>query len=513
MQAEYCFTVEGNDRAPTVISMRGLDAAIYYRPNSLLNLSHPVVSRLVLDSLRHWALEFRIDGFHLLSAEAMAQDSAGTVQDCPPLVESMAADPVLRACKLVAWPRDYALLPREGRRGFPHQGVLLQHNHRFGATLEWLSQGGASRLDAVAVNLTGVHLPRSRLSSVAAHANTAFARLTERCGAGCADVFQADWSPQAGLPGNLSVGRRPSFGVNTISSPLVDGTTLGSWLDSIFGAGQGDGRLRVPLMKSAILLASVARGTPQLAAVDLEGPEVSRFASGALHARRDVAHVIRPPKFETARDVLWFNEHGGAPQWGGEGQGNAVLGKLTSISGVGGEAVCVIINSSWDRVDVNVPDAPAGSLWHVLLDSGSDAPDDVCLQASARRLQAGSNYDMAPKAALLLESRLVERSGFAGAAAASKASKRVGKGGVKTLKRGKKKGSKKKKGEVVQSLTFQDRGPPGAAQEGGDLSHDEGPAEPSSLPEDWMAGGDGDAGAANWGMGSSGEDSGTDMNV
>jgi pullulanase/glycogen debranching enzyme len=159
-QAEFCFTVEGNDKAPALISLRGLDAALYYRPgSSLLNLAQPSVSTLVLDSLRYWVSEFKLDGFCLLSAEAMAQDTAGFVLDCPPIAQALASDPVLRACKLVAWPRDNTLLPRGGRRGFPHQAALLQHNDKFGSVLSWLQACDTAGLDAVASQLTGASTP------------------------------------------------------------------------------------------------------------------------------------------------------------------------------------------------------------------------------------------------------------------------------------------------------------------------------------------------------------------
>ena len=87
VQVEYCFTTEGDDTNPTVSSMRGLDAGIYYRPGGLLNLAHPVVRRLVIDSLCHWVSQYQTDGFVLLSAEALVQDQDGNVLDCPPLVQ------------------------------------------------------------------------------------------------------------------------------------------------------------------------------------------------------------------------------------------------------------------------------------------------------------------------------------------------------------------------------------------------------------------------------------------
>lgn len=165
-QVEFCHTVEGGDADARPTSLRGLDAALYYRDPSghggLLALARPHVRRLALDALAHWASAARLDGFVLLSAEAMGLDPAGAVLDAPPLAAELAAAPELRGLKLVAWPRgDPSLLPRGGRRGFPHFGALAQHNARFAALLEWLGGphcGGGPWLKRVAVQLTGARL-------------------------------------------------------------------------------------------------------------------------------------------------------------------------------------------------------------------------------------------------------------------------------------------------------------------------------------------------------------------
>ena len=70
---EYCFTGEGSDAVPAPTSLRGLDAGIYYRTGSLLNAGHAAVRTLVLDSLRHWAWEYDVDGFCFVNAENMVQ--------------------------------------------------------------------------------------------------------------------------------------------------------------------------------------------------------------------------------------------------------------------------------------------------------------------------------------------------------------------------------------------------------------------------------------------------------
>ena len=79
VQVEYCFTSEGTDKRPQASSLRGLDAATYYRHSGVLNCGHAVVRHLILDSLHHWADEYQIDGFCFVNAETLVQG------DCPAL--------------------------------------------------------------------------------------------------------------------------------------------------------------------------------------------------------------------------------------------------------------------------------------------------------------------------------------------------------------------------------------------------------------------------------------------
>lgn len=70
---EYCFTSEGTDQRPQASSLRGLDAATYYRHNGVLNCGHACVRQLIMDSLHHWALEYQVDGFCFVNAETLVQ--------------------------------------------------------------------------------------------------------------------------------------------------------------------------------------------------------------------------------------------------------------------------------------------------------------------------------------------------------------------------------------------------------------------------------------------------------
>jgi len=114
----YNHTAEGNEKGPT-LSFKGIDNASYYRllpdnpshyindsgTGNTFNLSHPRVLQLVLDSLRYWATEMRVDGFRfdlatILGREAHGFDPSGGFFD------AVRQDPVLSGIKLIAEPWD-----------------------------------------------------------------------------------------------------------------------------------------------------------------------------------------------------------------------------------------------------------------------------------------------------------------------------------------------------------------------------------------------------------------------
>ena len=111
-------TAEG-EKPGLVLSFRGIDNATYYKhqpddPSRLLDvtgcgntldLGHPVVRRMAIDSLRHWADEYGIDGFRFDLAPALARD-AGPFDPHSAFFAELDADPVLRDLKMIAEPWD-----------------------------------------------------------------------------------------------------------------------------------------------------------------------------------------------------------------------------------------------------------------------------------------------------------------------------------------------------------------------------------------------------------------------
>jgi glycogen operon protein len=119
-------TAEGYEKGPT-FCFRGIDNGTYYVLESdrsryanfsgtgnTLNANHPIVRRLIVDSLRYWVEEMHIDGFRFDLASILARDSSGGVMSSPPVLWDIESDPVLAGTKMIAEAWDAAGLYQVG---------------------------------------------------------------------------------------------------------------------------------------------------------------------------------------------------------------------------------------------------------------------------------------------------------------------------------------------------------------------------------------------------------------
>ena len=126
----YNHTGEGDELGPT-LSFRGLDNASYYRlagggrhymndsgTGNSLNLAHPMVLRMVMDSLRHWVTHFGVDGFRFDLASSMGREVHGFDPGAG-FFDALRQDPVLARVKLIAEPWDIGPGGYQ-MGGFPH---------------------------------------------------------------------------------------------------------------------------------------------------------------------------------------------------------------------------------------------------------------------------------------------------------------------------------------------------------------------------------------------------------
>ena len=119
-------TAEGDHQGPT-LSLRGFDNSAYYilEPDrsryanfsgtgNTLNANHPIVRRMILDSLRYWVEEMHVDGFRFDLASILARDASGHVLPHPPVLWDIESDPALASTKLIAEAWDAAGLYQVG---------------------------------------------------------------------------------------------------------------------------------------------------------------------------------------------------------------------------------------------------------------------------------------------------------------------------------------------------------------------------------------------------------------
>jgi glycogen operon protein len=119
-------TAEGDDQGPT-LSFRGFDNSAYYvldqdrsryanysGTGNTINANHPIVRRMIMDSLHYWVEEMHVDGFRFDLASILARDSSGHVMPNPPVLWDIDSDPVLAGTKIIAEAWDAAGLYQVG---------------------------------------------------------------------------------------------------------------------------------------------------------------------------------------------------------------------------------------------------------------------------------------------------------------------------------------------------------------------------------------------------------------
>ncbi len=160
----YNHTCEGNHLGP-MLSFKGIDNRSYYKlvPGDLrsywdctgcgntLDLSHPRVLQLVLDSLRHWVESYHVDGFRFDLASALAR-SPFEVSDGSGFLQAIAQDPVLARIKLISEPWD---LGAGGYRVGRFPTGWGDWNDRFRDTVRAFWRGDAGQIPGLASRISG----------------------------------------------------------------------------------------------------------------------------------------------------------------------------------------------------------------------------------------------------------------------------------------------------------------------------------------------------------------------
>jgi isoamylase len=424
-------TAESDERGPTW-SFRGIDNATYYILDAdtgryhnytgcgnTVNCNHPVVRDLVLDCLRYWVTEMHVDGFRFDLASVLGRGRDGEVLANPPLLERIAADPVLARTKLIAEAWDAAGLYQVGT--FPAWGHWAEWNGRFRDDVRRFVKSDPGLVGALATRL-----------------------------AGSADLYQAS-------------GRSPAHSINFVTChdgfTLADLVTYGGKHNDANGEGGADGGddnlswncgvegptdddavtvLRRRQARNLLAILLCAHGTPML----LAGDEIGRSQAGNNNAYcqdgetswvdwRDVERradllrfvrlliafrmrhpCLRREAFEPAQTdgvIRWHGLEPDAPDWSWESR---TLGM--HVSGGADGDVLVLINAHWESRDVRLPALDAPRRWHRVVDTSRESPHDVEEDETACPLDAAALYRVAPRTVVVLVGTVGSESGAVG---------------------------------------------------------------------------------------------------
>lgn len=157
-------TAEGNELGPC-FSFKGIDNNIYYMltPDgkyynfsgcgNVMNCNHPIVQQFILECLRYWVLNYRVDGFRFDLASIMGRNEDGSPMSKPPLLQSLAFDPILGRVKLIAEAWDAGGLYQVGN--FPSWNRWSEWNGRYRDDMRCFLKGDYNMAQAAINRITG----------------------------------------------------------------------------------------------------------------------------------------------------------------------------------------------------------------------------------------------------------------------------------------------------------------------------------------------------------------------
>ncbi len=402
----YNHTAEGNHLGPT-LSYRGIDNASYYRLvpgderyyenfsgcGNTLNLRHPRVLQMVMDSLRYWAEEMRVDGFRFDLAASLARERAG-FDGGSGFLDAVRQDPVLSRVKLIAEPWD---LGGDGYRLGAFPPGWSEWNGRYRDTVRRFWRGDGGLIGELASRLTGSsdlfgwggRRPWASVNFITAHDGFTLADLVayERKhnaanGEDNRDGTDANYSWNGGVEGPtddpevLAVRRRQRR--NLLATLLLSqGVPMLLGGDEL-GRGQGGNN-------------NAYCQDNDISWIDWDDVDADMlmFARAVIALRRRHP-VFRRPRFFSGeavnggplRDVTWIT-----PEGREMAHGDWVLPYARSLGLIlGGEACAadggeepaddsflILLNAHHEPVPYAAPAATFGKAWRLLLDTSLDS--------------------------------------------------------------------------------------------------------------------------------------------
>lgn len=384
-------TAEGNENGP-FFSFKGFDNNIYYllTPEgyyynfsgcgNTLNCNHPIVQQMILNCLRYWVTAYRIDGFRFDLASIMGRNEDGTPMSKPPLLQSLAFDPILGDVKLIAEAWDADGLYQVGT--FPSWNRWAEWNGKYRDDLRRFLKGDSYLLRAAARRITGspdLYPPQGRGSNASVNFLT------------CHDGFTLNDLYSYNVKHNEANGWQNSDGTNDNYS----------WNCGVEGETEDPAvlALRKRMMENAFAVLLCSRGTPMFLSGDEFGD--TRYGNNNPYCQDNPISWLdwtllekNRPLFEFVKYMIAFRKrhpairmdlpsdrfsfpsvslHGVHPWQPVLNEDSHILCVLFSGSDqeqTEQDTVYLAINTYWEPASLLLPDLPFEWCWQIAVNTG-----------------------------------------------------------------------------------------------------------------------------------------------
>jgi glycogen operon protein len=412
-------TAEGGNDGPT-LCYRGIDNPTYYileeggaryadytGCGNTLNANHPVVRRMIVDSLRYWVEEMHVDGFRFDLASVLSRDQSGRPLPNAPVLWDIESDPALSGIKLMAEAWDAAGLYQVG--SFVGD-AWKEWNGRFRDDARSFFRGEPGSLRKFADRLVGSH-------EVYGHKGREAEQSVNFVT--CHDGFTLNDLVSYNEKHNEANGEQNRDGANDNNSWNcgAEGPTSDPAIEQL-RSRQVKNFHAVTLLSIGlpmILMGDEVRrtqgGNNNFYCHDNEAnwfdwslvekhADVHRFVKLLLDRRllRDVTHEeqrISLTELIARANKAWHGTKLNQPDWGDNSHAIAFGGELRQEKLL----FHMILNGYWEPLDFELP--PAGNPWRRWIDTSLQSPDDIVEWRSARPVP-GSSYRAGPRSVVVL---------------------------------------------------------------------------------------------------------------
>ena len=423
-------TAEGDQRGP-YISYRGIDNKTYYMltPDgsyfnfsgcgNTLNCNNPNVRDMIVESLRYWVTDYHIDGFRFDLAAILGRDQNGNPMSNPPLLESLAHDPVLGKTKLIAEAWDAGGLYQVG--SFPSWGRWAEWNGKFRDSIRRFLKSDEGVLGDVKERIVGSpDLYASQKRGIKASVNF----VTAHDGFTLMDLVSYNEKHNEANGEDNRDGENHNNSWNCGYEGPTDDADINA--------------LRHRQVKNAITLLMVSQGIPMVLSGDEMGNsqqgnnnaycqdnEIAWLDWNNLEKNADIFRYFKQIiKFRRLHKVLRYEEHlshndyrnlgypdfswHGVKAWQPDcGYNNLTAafmlnGRYAETNGTPDDFIYVAMNMHWEMHGFELPQLPEGMVWHVFANTGMESPADIAEPGKEPLIDSQKEILIGPRSIIIL---------------------------------------------------------------------------------------------------------------